>query len=814
MFVCFLFLQALAEKGSSYQKPDKKKAIAHKIHSEIRIDAHENDAAWQQIPALDDFRQYQPIFDTTPSFRTEVKIAYDNHAIYVLAIMHDPHPDSIYRQLGLRDSENLNADMFSIEFDTYNNQLDAYSFRVTASGTQLDARESDETYNAVWESKTRITDEGWVAELKIPYSALRFAHAESQIWGLEISRSIRRYRETSQWSLESLEASNDLPYWGELHGIQNIDPPVRLSISPYTVLHAEHFPAENNSSAISTSIGGGMDLKYGINESFTLDMTLMPDFSQVQSDDKVKNLTAFETVYEEQRPFFNEAVDLFDKGDIFYSRRIGRTPELFYTVSDSLAEDESILKNPSKQRLVNSTKISGRTNKGLAIGFLNAVSANTYATLSDNHGKERNILTDPATNYNILVFDQALKNNSNVFIINSNVLRTQKFSDADVLAAGANIYDKSNTYRIQLSGGMSMINKAAGSINLSHADAKGYKYSIGMQKVKGKIQWSVLRSLMDKNYNANHLGLTLYNNYNDNTAFITYSTYKPFWKLRYFSNRVQLSNQNNNTTGKNRKVSLQYNINFTTLNYITIWGNIAYRLVEGYDYYEPRVDGRYYLVPKTTWGYCGFSTDYRKAFALDGGYSAYRVPGSDIKGFSVDLTPRFQFSKRFTLYLSVEKIKNKLDQGYVSDSANQIVFGARNINTVISALGGNYLFTNNLSLSLSARQYWSTGKYKNFYDLQLDGHLTPKPDYTQNHDFNFNSFQMDMMLSWVFAPGSSLNLVWKNEISAEQSQVYGNFFNNMNDTFAEPQLNSLSFKLLYYIDYQNIFGNRQKQKNK
>lgn len=796
--------------GKGYTDPTRKSIKAYRILSSIKIDGFTEDSAWHSIPSISDFRQYQPIFDTTPSFATEVKIAYDDYSIYIVAVMHDPNPDSIFKQLALRDSEYINADLFKIEFDTYNNQIDAYSFVVTASGTQLDSRETDETYDGVWESKTRITESGWIAEMRIPYSALRFARIESQSWGIQISRSIRRYRETNQWALESLEATNDLPYWGILNGMKDIQPPIRLSISPYAVVHAEHFPSSTTENDLSTSLSGGMDLKYGIDESFTLDMSLLPDFSQVQSDDKVKNLSAFETVYEENRPFFKEAVDLFKNGNIFYSRRIGRTPELFHAVSDSLSDGEELIKNPSKQRLLNSTKVSGRTKYGLAIGFLNAVSANTYALVRKEDNEDREILTDPATNYNILVFDQALRNNSNIFIINTNVIRANNFSDANVIASGATLNNRSNTYRLQLSGGMSMISNTHNKFDVSASNAKGYKYNLAAQKIKGNFQWSVSRNMMDINFNANHLGLTLYNNYNENIASVSYNLYKPFWKFRNLSNQLQIYNQNNNTTGKNQKTSLQYKSNFTTLRYLSFWTNLSYRFIEGYDYYEPRTADRYYVLPKTASGFIGFSTDYRKAISLDGSLSGYKAGHSSIYGYGIELMPRFQFSDKLFLFLSAERIINKHDEGYVQKLNNQIIFGARDIKTIVTSLGGNYLFSNDISLSLSARHYWSAGKYRDYFNLENNGRLTKLTDYNENHDFNFTSFLVDMVFTWVFAPGSSMNLVWKNEISNEKDRVYGTYFRNFSESFSEPQLNSLSFKILYYLDYQNV----TKKKNK
>lgn len=214
----------------------RKSAFVQKVNHTPEINGFADDSAWIEITTIHDFRQYQPVYNASPSFRTEVKIAYDDYAVYISARMSDPNPDSILRQLGIRDEEHLNADMFTIGFDTYNNQLDAYYFTVTASGVQLDSRESDETYDAVWDSEVQITNDGWIAELKIPYSAVRFARKPSQTWGMQISRSIRRYRETSQWSLEVLDSNNDLPYWGTLEGIENIEPPVRLSATPYVLL--------------------------------------------------------------------------------------------------------------------------------------------------------------------------------------------------------------------------------------------------------------------------------------------------------------------------------------------------------------------------------------------------------------------------------------------------------------------------------------------------------------------------------------------------------------------------------------------------
>jgi len=799
----FICIYSFAENHPD-PRSDRKSASAHKTLIAPKIDGLPDDSIWHSITPISDFKQFLPVYEAAPSFRTEVKIAYDDYAIYILAQMFDPNPDSILRQLGLRDDDHLNADMFSIEFDTYNNQLDAYSFLLTASGVQMDWRESDETYDAVWDSKVLITSDGWIAELKIPYSAIRFAGNQSQEWGMQITRTIRRYRETNQWALEMPETKNDLPYWGTLQGISDIRPPVRLSATPYILLQAEHFPNPTTEKDISTSFGGGMDLKLGMNESYTLDMSLLPDFSQVQSDNKVKNLTAFETVYEEQRPFFKEAVDLFKKGDIFYSRRIGKTPALFYDAENELNEGEYLYKNPVQQKLINTTKISGRNKKGLAIGILNAVTANTYAIAKNTDGDERRILTDPLTNYNQIVVDQALKNNSDFYLTNTNVLRDGHFRDANVTATGLTLNDKSNSYRIALSTALSQVFLPSDENEIKQDISRGFKYGVSAAKTNGNFQWLLSRSSMDNKFDANDMGLTIYNNFNKNTGSLSYNVYKPFWLLREMTNTISIVNQNNFTTHKPETAKVEYNTFLTTLNYFSMWSEIGNTFTETYDYYEPRTAGMYYLNAKSTWMYVGFSSDYRNQIALDGELSGYYSARDNSKGFEVELSPIVRLNNHFMFNVASSYEKNTNDYGFAGKEGDDVIFGNREIYVNENSFSSKYLFKNDVSLSITARHYYARGKYNSFYTLLENGRLEPATDYNITHDFNFNSFNIDMVFSWIFAPGSSLSFVWKNEITTETDTVSGSYFNNLNDTFMEPQLNNISLKILYYIDYQRL----------
>jgi hypothetical protein len=303
------------------------------------------------------------------------------------------------------------------------------------------------------------------------------------------------------------------------------------------------------------------------------------------------------------------------------------------------------------------------------------------------------------------------------------------------------------------------------------------------------------------------MGLTIYNNYNNNTGSVSYNFYKPFWLLRDMSNKISLVNQNNYTTHKPQTAKVEYNTFLTTLNYFSMWAEAGHTLTETYDYYEPRTPGMYYLKPKSTWGYIGFSSDYRNQIAFDGELSGYYSARDNSKGFEVEISPIVRLNDHFMFNLSSSYEKNTNDYGFAGKEGDDVIFGNREIYVNENSFSSKYLFKNDLSLSITARHYYARGKYDSFYTLLDNGRLEPATDYGITHDFNFNSFNIDMVFSWIFAPGSSLNFVWKNEITTETDTVSGSYFNNLNDTFMEPQLNNISLKILYYIDYQRLRNN-------
>ncbi|HSH50315.1 MAG TPA: DUF5916 domain-containing protein, partial [Bacteroidales bacterium] len=299
----------LAVNTITYSLNNNKQTIEiKKVDQGPKIDGRLDDEIWLNAPVAKDFIQYEPYNGHAPSLPTEVKILYDNHAIYFGAIMYDNHPDSIIKDLGNRDEyTSLNADLFTVIISTFNDGVNASEFMVSASGMQSDVKHNgnseDRNWDAVWESKVRITEDGWILEMKIPYSALRFSKSDNQVWGVHFMRHIRRYREWNSWNFIDNQVQGKINQMGEMSGIKNIEPPLRLSVTPYVSAYLEK-NAETDK--WGNNFNAGMDLKWGINQSFTLDMILIPDFGQVQSDDEILNLSPYEVKYSEKRQFFTE----------------------------------------------------------------------------------------------------------------------------------------------------------------------------------------------------------------------------------------------------------------------------------------------------------------------------------------------------------------------------------------------------------------------------------------------------------------------------------------------------------------------------
>jgi hypothetical protein len=788
-----------------YSQENKRKYNAVRTVERPEIDGIIEDKCWTGAESATGMFQYTPDEGKKATKETEVKVIYDDNAIYVYAMLFDNTSDSICTELGVRDNSGTYADGFYIGFIPYN-LLDAYVFGVTASGVQIDYRDSDPTYDAVWESSVKINSKGWAVEMKIPYSAIRFPSAQNQSWGFQFTRTIKRTGEYDQWALTPKTASNSRLYWGVINGISNIKSPVRLSMTPFISGYFENSPQVNNGSVKYYNLFSynfGADLKYGLDEKFTLDITLLPDFNQVQSDNKVKNLSYNEVTYNENRSFFKEGTELFSQNSLFYSRRIGQTPAGYYSIEGDLNNGDVIVENPSKARLLNAIKLSGRNNKGTGVGVLNAITDNTYAVAQDSAGNRRKTLTEPFTDFNIIVIDRQLKNNSSFYLINTNVIRTKKYQSANVTGSGFTLFNKDNSYAIDGSAALSKKFTVNDSLHEKFNDLTGYKYFFGIRKSSGNLQFGFSHLIINKSFDSRDMGYYVISNKTNERLYFTYNTFKPNNYFRESSNSIQFDYGINPLTG--RMITNQVNLNF----YFTLHDysnfNIGFLCTpfRAVDYNEPRVEGRYSATFRYYYIYSDYNSDVRKPLAIEfhietGDFiEKFRGPAfGNQTGIRLRINNRMQMKYIFNYNIDTYNV------GFAGfDDSNHDIYGKRKLSTLINSLTCQYLFSKDMSISFAARHYWNTGEYKRYYLLLDDGSYSEINDYTGNSDFNYNVFNIDMIFAWQFAPGSTASFVYKNAVESESSEIARSFSRNFSNTLDSPQLNSISLKILYYLDY-------------
>lgn len=783
----------------SAQTPPRQLA-AKRTTSNIKIDGIPDEPAWKETLPATKFVEWRPRFGVVEdsATRTEIYLLYDNTSIYAAGYCHERAKDSISRELVGRDVIGVN-DYVGIIFDTYNDKINGFGFYVTPLGEQFDAKYSitngeDGSWSAVWDSEARLVADGWTFEMRIPYSAIRFVSKENQTWGLNVTRNRKKAGRQFMWNPVDPKINGFINQGGEWTGIEKIDAPLRLSFSPYFSAYVNHYPYNQaDIKNTSTSVNGGMDVKYGISESFTLDMTLIPDFGQVRTDNRILNLTPFEVKYNENRPFFTEGTELFNKGNLFYSRRIGGTPIHAGEVEGLLRPGEKILKNPQESKLLNATKISGRTRKGLGIGFFNALTKAMYAQVEDDAKNVREIQTDPLTNYNIMVLDQSLKNNSSLALINTNVRRSGADRDANVTAALWDFNNKKNTYNWNGRFSLSQVSGPGAS------KATGYSHSLNFNKTGGDLLVHIDQNLVDDTYDINDMGILFNNNFLDHYLWLGYRWLKP----TSWYNRIQL-NYNGTYSRRYRPGTFQgfyTNVNANIQLKNLWWAGVFFGLnTRGNDFYESRT-ARLYKTPQIIKYNLWFESNSTKKYYAE---AELFLDVKDLfhgRSYQYVVSHRYRFSDRFSLSQNIFFNPNKNDVGFYETSGITVSFSLRDRHTVENSMEAKYSFNNKSGISFIARHYWSRVKNKAFFSLLEDGSLWPAAAPPAIRHQNYNNFYINAVYTWQFAPGSFLNIVWKDESQTLDEDIQHRYFKNFNRTLNAPQNNNLSVKLIYYLDY-------------
>ncbi|OSZ80712.1 hypothetical protein CAP36_05525 [Chitinophagaceae bacterium IBVUCB2] len=779
-----------------------------------KIDGDLGDAAWINVPVAADFIQNYPALGQPASQKTIIKVIYDNSAIYIGAYLYDD-PSLIRKQLTARDAEQQkDVDYFSVFFDTYNDNQNGFQFVVTSANVQSDARlgpnlgggfgeYGDKTWDAVWESKVQMQKDGWTVEMKIPYISLRFAKKDLQDWGIQFLRLIRRTNESCFWNPVNPEVNGFVEQFGTYNGLQNLQPPLRLSFSPYVSTGYRSSPIGN--SYTNTWLGsGGMDVKYGINESFTLDATLIPDFGQVVSDNVINNLSPFEVRFQENRQFFTEGTEIFNKAGLFYSRRVGATPIGYNDVRNIVRNDPDwkIVKNPSTTQLINATKFSGRNKRKLGIGVFNAIAAPMDARIRNTvTGKDSVIRTSELANYNIFVLDQALKGRSFITFTNTNVMRNAEGRDANVTALDVALYNKNSTH---------VFNGTARYSKIWSANPyDGYNTTAKYSKVGGNWRYYALASVESKNYDPNDLGILFAANEIAYRANISYNYFKPTKNLIQYSysldHRVQYLYK---PYAFNR-----YDITGTAFWIFKNFWDVSIRSqltpFDVHDYFELRTDGKYLSLPLNYYFDASGSTDSRKKLYVRFSGIFARSPEYDNTYYGGGLGFRFRFSNRFTLDLQMDghTETNNLGYAFTRELNGDPIVGFRDVKEQITVLSGIYNFTPRLNLTLRARHYWNEVKYLSFHNVTNDGLLTNRP-FINNWNDNVNIFNLDAFVTWDFRLGSRLIVGYKNWLGEEEfvpyTSVKNNYLRNLGDIFDLRHGNEITVRFVYFLDYNEL----------
>ncbi len=753
----------------------------------------------------DDFTQWEPNPGIKDEDRTEVRLVYDDIALYVIAEMHLDKTKTVSQILSERDDPGV-ADFLIFSFDPFGDNALSYNFGVTAAGVQFDFKLSengeDFNWNEVWKSKVSITDSSWIAELQIPYSAIRFPKQSVDERKVNFTRHINNGRTKSSWnSVEPTENNFNMSN-GILTGFEIEKTPVRLSLSPYLAAYID----KKSGHEMSWYVKGGADLKYGINESFTLDMMLIPDFGQVRSDDYSLNLSPYEIYYDEKRSFFKEGTELFERAGIFYSRRIGGIPENFFAVEEHTAEHEIITSNPSELQLLNALKVSGKTKKGTSIGFLNALSLKSEAVIKDTiTGEERTFVTQDYTNYNVMAVEQSIRNNSYISFVNTNMLIPNTDFMANTTGTEFKLAEKSSTYAI--------VGQGAYSYNKFDTvqTENGFYSDLSFEKIKGKFKFDIGTEFMNDSYNPNYMGYVQSNNEIENEVEIAYTFYNPLKKLLRLNADMRYAR---NTFYKPRHIlSSEINLNLYALTnrHLSLWMNTGGELGTIYAFNETRTPDRYFQQSRTNYLIFGFSSNYAKPFALDGNMTYWRNIDKVQYEYGINLSPRIRFSDAFMLILMSDYSYNK-SYGYTGTDSLDIQFGMRLRRDIQNVIDAKYIFNNRSSLSLRVSHINSKVEYAGSFILDSDG--IPQPADFELEPLDFNMLNSYLIYQLEIAPGSFLSLTWKNELLKTDSELADTYFQSLKETVNDNPNNNLSVRLILYLNYftlKNRITDRKKE---
>jgi len=774
-----LFSICIPLKGQEKQPQKVIKAI--KIEKPVKIDGVLDESVWK-INGYSGFIQSQPEDGKPATEKTKVWIAYDQEAIYVAAKMFDKNPDRLISLLGRRD-DFTESEWFTFYIDPYYDRRSGFQFAVNPSGSICDwsiynDEFKDISWDGIWECGTRIDKEGWTVEIKIPFDQLRFQKKDGEyVWGVNFRRYIRHKNEIVTFSWKPAKESGLVSFFARLEGINGIKSKRYIEVIPYTIGKAAFSPEKEENpfqSGEDFSVNGGVDIKVGLKSNLTLDLTINPDFGQVEVDPAVINLSAAESYYVEKRPFFVKDANVFNFGiggtgmhvganwsspSLFYSRRIGRSPQGY-------VKTDGYVFYPEWSTILAASKITGKIgkNNGWNIGILSAFTQRENAEV-DLYGSRSLHEVEPFTNYNVIRMQKEFNEGKQGigFIatsvsrnLNNEMLQSLLNKNAFSFALdGWTTLDKKKTWVItgwlagtRVRGSQEKIWDLQHSyphyfqrpdvkhVNLDEkaTSMDGWSGRFELVKHTGNFIFNAALGLISPGFDSTDLGFQRSGDLINGHIMLGYQYFKPGKILRNW--QILLFTQRNydfggNLIGEQRLIAI---INATLKNYLSLYFQLSYN-PERLDKYLTR-GGPLALSPTYTWMDFGINTDDRKPLVLNmGGYHMESLSGAfenDIymnirwkprSNFNINLNPSYSYSNDLAQWVT------QVEDPFMTETySNRYIFGNIQQKSFSCSLRFDWTFTPKLSLQAYIQPFIAVGDYNNFKEL------------ARAKSFNFNTF--------------------------------------------------------------------------
>lgn len=800
------------------------------------IDGKFDEACWETVEWTGDYVQWKPYNAKAPTAPTQFKVLYDDKYIYFAYRCFDD-PEKIVRRMSRRDG--FEGDWVEINIDSYFDKQTAFSFTISVSGVKGDEAVTnngnnwDGSWDPIWYTKTTIDDKGWTAEVKIPLSQLRFANKEVQVWGLQSTRRVFRAEERSTWQFVPQNESGWVHRFGELHGLVGIKPQKQIELEPYVLAQTETFEKEEGNPFATGSdadIDVGLNGKIGVTSDLTLDFTINPDFGQVEADPSVVNIDGFAVFFQERRPFFIEGRNIFDyqltraeaggpysSDNIFYSRRIGRSPHHYPDVDDDAYVDQ-----PVQTSIIGAAKLSGKTKKGLSIGILESVTAKEEATIAlPNDDEHTQTVVEPLTNYFVARVAQDLNNrNSQVGGIFTAVNRSiDKYPDLDFLRKSAytggldfihrwkdqSRYITGNIVASHVTGSVEAIENTQNAFihNFQRPDADyievdptrtsltGTAGTLKVGKLGGKLVYEGGLTWRSPELELNDIGFLQNSDYINHFFWAGYRINEPFGI--FYSLRLNY----NHWFGWDMGGVFNYQANNVNAHaeFKNFWSAGTGFYLGNYWKSDRQLRGGPYLQMSPNvnwWGY--LNTNQRKKLQINLEWNTNTAYDKSSSNSGVSLNFNYQPIHALKISVGPSYNRNSLLKQYVDniDFGEEVRYirGKINQETYSLTTRMDYTIRPNLTLQFWGQPFISKGEYGEFkritdnlakdlydrfhvfgaaeinYNSEDDEYLVDEnqdgtTDYTfDNPDFNYLQFRSNFVARWEYIPGSTLFLVW------------------------------------------------------